>query len=102
MFTITKTDHFDRWLRKLKDIRAKAKILTRLKRIEMGNLGDHKMLGGGVAELRIQYGPGYRVYFAMKQELLIVLLVGGDKSTQVQDFEKARAILGGLEGNDEN
>ena len=65
MNVIQKTDYFDKWLKKLKDIRAKAKILTRLKNAELGNLGDYKSLGGGISEMKIDYGPGYRLYFTI-------------------------------------
>ncbi|MBF0448438.1 MAG: type II toxin-antitoxin system RelE/ParE family toxin [Magnetococcales bacterium] len=77
------------WLEGLRDIRAKARIRTRLDRVSMGNLGDHKTVGEGVIELRITYGPGYRVYLGRDGEQLVLLLCGGDKSTQTRDITKA-------------
>ena len=93
MYKLQKTNHFDQWLRKLKDLRAKAKILARLKRIELGNLGDHKSLGGKLSELRVDYGPGYRVYFTKTRDRMVILLIGGDKSNQAGDIEKARNMI---------
>jgi putative addiction module killer protein len=92
MFIIHKTEYFDHWLLRLNDIRAKAKILARLKRAELGNLGDHKNVGDGVFEMRIDYGPGYRVYFARSKGIVIILLFGGDKSSQSKDISKAKQI----------
>ena len=93
MNIIQKTDYFDKWLKKLKDIRAKAKILTRLKNAELGNLGDYKSLGGGISEMKIDYGPGYRLYFTIFQRTIIILLIGGDKSTQARNIKRARKII---------
>jgi putative addiction module killer protein len=93
MFLIKKKDCFENWLIKLDDIRAKAKILARLKRIELGNLGDHKSVGDKVFELRIDYGPGYGVYFTRSKGIVIILLVGGDKSSQSKDIKKAKQIV---------
>lgn len=81
---------FAEWLDSLRDRKAKAKIKERLKRVSLGNLGDCKSVGGGVFELRIDYGPGYRVYFGQVGTTIVLLLVGGDKSTQEQDIRKAR------------
>lgn len=92
MFLIEKTDEFDKWLRKLKDIKAKAKILLRLQRFEGGNLGDTSSVGEGIEELRIHFGPGYRIYFKRHQARLILLLIGGDKSTQEEDIKKAKKL----------
>jgi putative addiction module killer protein len=92
MFIIQKTEYFDHWLLRLNDIRAKAKILARLKRAELGNLGDHKNIGDGIFEMRIDYGPGYRVYFARSKGIIIILLLGGDKSSQSKDINKAKQI----------
>jgi putative addiction module killer protein len=78
------------WLYSLRDQRAKAKIRARLDRVENGNLGDCKSLGEGVFELRIDYGPGYRIYFGQEGITIIILLCGGDKSTQEQDIGKAQ------------
>jgi putative addiction module killer protein len=83
---------FDRWLRKLKDRRAAARVLIRIDRLAAGNPGDVKSVGRGVAELRIDYGPGYRVYFLREGDRLILLLTGGDKSTQDADIRTAHGI----------
>lgn len=94
MYFIERTVEFDKWLRKLKDLRAKAKILFRIQRIENdGYFGDSKPVGDGVHELKINYAKGYRIYFTEKDGNIIILLVGGDKSTQQQDIEKAKTIL---------
>ena len=78
-----------RWFARLKDREARARVLVRIRRLSLGNAGDTKSVGGGVAELRIDYGPGYRIYFVRRGEALIVLLVGGDKSTQAADIRAA-------------
>jgi putative addiction module killer protein len=80
---------FGEWLDSLRDRKAKAKIKERLKRVSLGNLGDHKSAGKGVFELRIDYGSGYRVYFGQIGLTIVLLLLGGDKSTQEQDIRKA-------------
>lgn len=82
-------DVFGEWLLKLKDARAQAKIIIRLDRLAGGNFGDCKSLGGGVSELRIDWGPGYRVYYAKVGTSCILLLAGGDKRKQTGDIEKA-------------
>ena len=81
---------FSYWLDSLRDQKAIAKIRQRLDRVELGNLGDHRFVGEGVFEFRIDYGPGYRVYFAQVGMLIILLLCGGDKSSQDQDILKAK------------
>ena len=81
---------FEEWLDALRDRRAIDKIEKRLRRIESGNLGDYRSVGEGVCELRINYGPGYRVYFGQIGSTIVLLLCGGDKSTQEQDIEKAK------------
>jgi putative addiction module killer protein len=78
------------WLSKLRDQRAEQRIIARLNRLRLGNPGDSRGVGEGVLELRIDYGPGYRVYFAQVGDTLVVLLIGGDKSTQAQDINKAK------------
>ncbi|HZL09896.1 MAG TPA: type II toxin-antitoxin system RelE/ParE family toxin [Prolixibacteraceae bacterium] len=94
MYFIEKTAEFDKWLRKLKDLRAKAKILFRILKIENdGHFGDCEPVGEGIRELKINYAKGYRVYFNEKDGKIIILLVGGDKSTQQKDIEKAKEIL---------
>lgn len=86
-------DIFGQWLGSLKDLRAKARVLTRLDRLCSGLFGDCKTLRDGVSELRIDYGPGYRVYYAKVDKVVLLLLAGGDKRTQSQDIEKAVAYL---------
>ena len=93
MFFIEKTPEFDRWLRKLKDLRAKSKIIFRIQKLENEeHFGDTKSVGNGIRELRINYAKGYRVYFQLKDDRIIILLIGGDKSTQQKDIEKAKKI----------
>lgn len=81
---------FREWLDALRDVRARAKIRVRLNRIRLGNFGDAKPVGDGVSELRIPYGPGYRVYFARTGSTIVLLLCGGDKSTQSRDISTAK------------
>jgi putative addiction module killer protein len=81
---------FDDWFDSLRDRKAKAKIRARLDRLEEGNLGDYKSVGEGVCELRIDYGSGYRIYFGQEGLKIIIILCGGDKSTQTQDISKAK------------
>lgn len=93
MYFIEKTTEFDKWLRKLKDLRAKARILFRIQKIETdGYFGDTKSVGDGIKELRVNFAKGYRVYFKEKDVKIIVLLIGGDKSTQQKDIKKAKEI----------
>ena len=93
MYFIEKTPEFDKWLKKLKDLRAKAKIIFRIQKIENDEyFGDCKPLGEGISELRINYAKGYRVYFGEQNRKIILLLIGGDKSTQQQDIERAKEI----------
>jgi putative addiction module killer protein len=93
MYSLKKTPEFDKWLKKLKDKKAKAKILIRLQRIEtQGNFGDFKLVGEGVGELRIHYAKGYRVYYKEYGDKIILLLIGGDKSSQSRDIEKAKQL----------
>ncbi|NEP53107.1 MAG: type II toxin-antitoxin system RelE/ParE family toxin [Moorea sp. SIO3C2] len=81
---------FEKWIRGLKDRRGKTMIRTRINRMRMGNLGDNKSVGEGVSEMRIAFGPGYRVYFAIDAGAVVVLLCGGDKGTQESDIERAK------------
>ena len=97
MIEIRKTDVFVKWLGSLKDRRAKARVLARIDRLEMGYFGDVRPVGEGVSELRIFYGPGYRVYFIQRQSVLVILLLGGDKQTQQMDIAKAKKIAKQLE-----
>jgi putative addiction module killer protein len=93
MYLIEKTSEFDKWLRKLKDRKAKARILIRIQRIEeQGNFGDCKPIGEGITELRIHYAKGYRVYMTEQHGHLVLLLAGGEKSTQQKDIEKAKLL----------
>ncbi|MCB0361972.1 MAG: type II toxin-antitoxin system RelE/ParE family toxin [Bdellovibrionales bacterium] len=78
------------WLESLKDRVGRSRIFARIHRAEMGNFGDHKSVGGGVMELRIAIGPGYRVYYSLEGSDIILLLIGGDKSTQLKDIEMAK------------
>ena len=91
MVELIKSTTFDRWFADLRDKRAVARILARLDRLAVGNPGDVKPVGEGISEMRIDYGPGYRVYFLQRGLLLIVLLCGGDKSTQDRDIARAKA-----------
>jgi len=97
MYLVKQTDIFLKWLKKLKDIKGKVAILRRIDRVKYGNFGDYKYLGNGVNELRVDFGPGYRVYFSVKNSEIILLLIGGDKSTQNSDIKKAKEIFRELE-----
>lgn len=92
MIDIIKSATFDRWLKKLQDPRAKARIEMRIRRLSLGNPGDVNPIGGGLSEMRIDYGPGYRVHYMRHGSVLVVLLCGGDKRTQQSDFAKARKL----------
>lgn len=92
MVELIKSGTFDSWLTDLKDRRAAARIQVRLDRLQGGNPGDVKPVGGGLSEMRIDYGPGYRVYFMQRGKLVIVLLCGGNKSTQKCDIALAKTI----------
>ena len=93
MYFIEKTIEFDKWLRKLKDLKVKAKILFRIQKIEsVGHFGDCKPVGEGIKELQVNFAKGYRIYFKEKGGKIIVLLIGGDKSSQQKDIKKAKEI----------
>ena len=92
MVDVVRSSTFDRWIIKLKDRRAAARVLIRINRLAAGNPGDVKPVGGGISELRIDYGPGYRVYYLRQGDRLILLLCGGDKSTQSADIVAAHDI----------
>lgn len=96
MIEVRQTDHFAKWLRELRDLRAKARIQARIDRLELGNRGDIKPVGEGVAEMRVDFGPGYRLYLVQRGSELIILLAGGDKSTQAKDIRKAIALAADL------
>ena len=89
MIEIRETQVYARWFNSLRDRRAKARIDTRIRRLSLGNPGDVKPVGEGVSELRVNYGPGYRIYFIQRGTTVIVLLAGGDKRTQQQDIKQA-------------
>ena len=89
MVEIRKTDLFVNWLENLRDIQAKARVLVRIERLATGNAGDVKPVGEGVSEMRIDHGPGYRVYFIQRGSELVILLAGGDKSSQSRDIKSA-------------
>ena len=97
MYEIRRTETFSKWLDKLRDARARVRVLSRLTRAEDGNLGDTKPVGESVSEMRIDYGPGYRVYFTKRRKTIIVLLIGGDKSSQEQDIKRAIQLARELE-----
>jgi putative addiction module killer protein len=97
VYTLRQTQGFQDWLDALKDSRAQVRIAARLRLAEAGNLGDWKPVGGDVSEMRIDVGPGYRLYFTRRGSLLIVMLAGGDKSTQDRDIKRAQQIVKQLE-----
>lgn len=90
---IRQTESYSRWFSKLRDARAKARIDVRIRRLQLGNHGDVKAVGSGVSELRVDYGPGYRVYYTQVDTEIVVLLSGGDKSTQQKDIQKAKELI---------
>lgn len=92
MIEIIQSETFKRWLSGLKDRVARARIHVRMRRIETGNFGDVKPVGDGISELRIHYGPGYRVYFTQRGQRVVILLCGGDKSAQAHDIDRAKTI----------
>jgi putative addiction module killer protein len=97
MPTVTRTDEFMLWLKNLRDIRARAKIVQRIDRLALGNPGDAAPVGQGVSELRIHYGAGYRVYFVQRGEECVLLLCGGDKNSQASDIRFAKKLTSELE-----
>jgi putative addiction module killer protein len=92
MVQIRETEVFSKWLTALRDGVARARIAVRIQRLAMGNAGDAKPVGEGVSELRIDHGPGYRVYFVRRGAVVIVLLCGGDKRSQTRDIKAAKAM----------
>lgn len=96
MIEVRQTEVFAKWLVGLRDVRARARIQARIDRLESGNAGDAKPVGEGVSEMRIDYGPGYRVYFIRRGSELIILLAGGDKSSQSKDICKALSLAAEL------
>ena len=97
VFTVLQTQEFQQWLDSLRDRRAQVRIAARLRLAEAGNLGDWKSVGGEISEMRVNFGPGYRLYFTRRGSILIVMLAGGDKSTQAKDIRRAQKILEELE-----
>lgn len=97
MIELRQTEVFASWFERLKDRDAKARIAIRLRRLSLGNPGDAKPVGNGVSELRVDHGPGYRLYFCQRGPVLAILLCGGDKRTQHRDIDKAKALAAELE-----
>lgn len=97
MFQLQQTEFFAKWMVNLHDLRAKARILARLDSARLGNLGDCRSVGGGVSEMRIDVGAGYRVYFTRRQRIVLILLCGGDKSTQTKDIARAKLMAQEIE-----
>jgi putative addiction module killer protein len=97
LYEVLQTQVFSRWLLRLRDNKAKARIVARLEAVKCGNLGDSAPVGPGVSEFRIDTGPGYRVYFVRRKLVIIVLLCGGDKSTQRRDIARAQAMAKDLD-----
>ena len=96
MFEVLTTDEFDRWLSDLADERARTKIASRVARLRFGNAGDAKPVGEGVSEMRVHHGPGYRVYYKQTNKAIIVILCGGNKSTQEKDVRRAKKMAAEL------
>ena len=96
--SVLQTDEFRDWLDRLRDERAKAQIAARIRRMEQENPGDVRALGGGLIEMRIDFGPGYRIYWVRRGRSIILLLCGGDKRSQQRDITKARALIEELIG----
>jgi putative addiction module killer protein len=92
MIEVRQTDDFRTWLRRLKDDNAVARIVARIRRMEQGNLGDTKSVGAGLMEVRIDYGPGYRIYYVQQGPKIVILLCAGDKRTQQKDIKRAREL----------
>lgn len=99
MVEIRKTDVFAKWLDGIKDIRGRARVLVRIERLSVGNPGDVKPVGEGVSEMRIDFGPGYRVYYKEQGQNLIILLAGGDKNSQTKDIKTAIRLAKNLQEN---
>lgn len=96
-YEIKSTNHFDRWFLKLKGSLAKVRVLSRLSRVENGNFGDFKQIGPSLFELRFVFGAGFRIYYTIQNDIVVFLLVGGDKSSQKKDIAKAIELLAKLE-----
>jgi putative addiction module killer protein len=98
MMTILKTSKFTKWIQELKDLKGKARIQARIDKLEFGHFGDCESIGSGVFELRIHFGPGYRVYLMKKGQELVILLAGGDKGSQAKDIKQAINLSNELRG----
>lgn len=96
MLEIRKTEDFETWLSGLRDRVGKAKIISRIQRLELGNAGNVRAVGEGVSEMKIDFGPGYRVYYKQIEKMIVLLLCGGDKSTQDKDIKRAKQIAAEL------
>ena len=96
MLEIRQTDVYARWFRRLRDRQARVRIDNRIRRMSLGNPGDVRPVGEGVSEIRIDYGPGYRVYFTQRGDALLILLAGGDKDSQERDIRRALELARGL------
>jgi putative addiction module killer protein len=92
MLEVRETAHFSGWINSLRNLRAVARIDARIGRLRLGNFGDAKSVGDGVSELRIDYGPGYRVYFTRRGDTVVILLCGGAKRSQARDIERAKGV----------
>lgn len=97
MPTIRRTEEFSSWLRDPRDIRARAKVLARIDRLSLGNPGDVAPVGDGISEMKIHFGPGYRVYYVQRGDEIVVLLCGGDKGSQASDIKAAKKLASELE-----
>lgn len=96
MIEIRQTEDYSRWFERLRDRQARARILARIRRLSLGNSGEVKSVGEGVSEMKIDYGPGYRVYYKQRGKTLVVLLAGGDKKSQQKDIKRAQELARGL------
>ncbi len=92
MIEIRQTDEYAGWFARLRDREARSRVLVRIRRVSLGNLGDVKPVGEGVSELRVDYGPGYRIYLTRHGETVVILLAGGVKSSQQRDIERAKRL----------
>ncbi len=99
IYELKKTTQFQKWFNNLKDIKTKARITLRLRSVSLGNFGDHKSLGKNLFELRFFFGSGYRIYYTLKNDQIIFLLVGGNKSSQEKDIRQAKKLCKTLEQN---
>jgi putative addiction module killer protein len=98
-YELVSTEVFTQWLIGLRDATIKRRIVARLDRVAGGNFGDYKALGEGLFELRLFFGAGFRIYYTLREQKVVLLLIGGDKSTQEKDIEAARILLAGLENS---